>query len=218
MVLAPARAGHDGGMPRVPDPPRPPERLAADVRREALLDIARALVEEGGLANVTMATVAERAEVTRTLVYKHFANRDAILGALYQREAAALDGALRRQVAAAPDGFEPKLRAFAVAVAHAADTRAQFFVPLRPFGRTADQRQTQRSWDSRTSTYFATLAAEEFGLDRKLARSAVAVLLSGIVAQLTQPGTRRPAGRRDAQIDLYVRLAVGALEAVAEGR
>jgi AcrR family transcriptional regulator len=198
-------------------PPSPPERLAADARRDALLDIARTLVEEGGPAEVTMGTVADRAEVTRALVYKHFANRDDILGALYRREAAALDRALRREVAAAPDGLEPKLRAFITAIAGAAQTRARFFAPLRPFGHTADQRQTQRASDRRTVAWFAELAVDELGLDRDVATAAVAMLLSGIVAQLTQHGGRRRPRQREAQVDLYVELVMGALRAIAQG-
>ena len=52
---------------------------------------------KAGPAAVTMGTVADRAEVTRALVYKHFDNRDDILATLYRREAAALDRQLRAQ-------------------------------------------------------------------------------------------------------------------------
>ncbi|HAS09590.1 MAG TPA: hypothetical protein DCS55_03590, partial [Acidimicrobiaceae bacterium] len=73
-----------------------PERLSADERRQALLDVAKAVVNESGPDAVTMGAVAERADVTRALVYKHFENKDALLLELYRREASALDRSIRR--------------------------------------------------------------------------------------------------------------------------
>ena len=87
-----------------------PVPLTSDERRELLLDVTRDLLAEGGPRAVTMGTVASGAEVTRALVYKHFDNKHDLLAALYQREAKALDRAIRVQVADTPDGFEPKLR------------------------------------------------------------------------------------------------------------
>jgi AcrR family transcriptional regulator len=163
-----------------------PERLAAKQRREALLDVAQGLVAESGPSSVTMGNVAERAEVTRALVYKHFAHKDAILAALYRREAAALDRAISRQVAAAPDGLEPKLRAFTHAVIEAVDTHGRVFAPLRPFGHDAAFRREQRRWDRRTVRFFTTLAVDELGLDEPVARPAVAIALSGVSSVLAQ--------------------------------
>ena len=65
-------------------------RLQSSARRDALLEAAVALVRTKGVQVVSMETVAERAGVSRPLVYKHFANRDEILAAAYRREAARL--------------------------------------------------------------------------------------------------------------------------------
>ena len=65
-------------------------RLDRDDRRDALLDAASALVVSGDIEAVSMEAVAEIAGVSRPLVYKHFANRNELLEALYAREAAAL--------------------------------------------------------------------------------------------------------------------------------
>src|SRR6476619_7614888 len=86
------------GMPAPPPTSIPvpiPERLSADERREALLDVARTLVNEVGPGGITMGVVAERARVTRALVYKHFANKHDLLVALYRREATGIDRAIR---------------------------------------------------------------------------------------------------------------------------
>jgi AcrR family transcriptional regulator len=203
-------------VPRMPAA-APPRRQTAQERRGALLAVARTLVLEGGPAAVTMGTVADRADVTRALVYKHFDNRDDILAALYRHDAAALDRQLRGKVATANDGFEPKLRSFVHVVVEATDTHAAFFAPLRPFGHDPTQRRQQRSWDRRTLDYFTTLAAHEFGLDETTARPALGVLLSGLVSLLTQArADRSPAGRA-AMEDVFVDLAMGGLRNLAAG-
>lgn len=56
--------------------------------RAALLAATRALIEQGGFEAVSMATVAERAGVTRRAVYLHFASRADLVGALFDDVAA----------------------------------------------------------------------------------------------------------------------------------
>ena len=50
----------------------------------ALLRAARELIEQDGFAALTMAAVAERAQVSRSGVYLHFATRTELLAALYR--------------------------------------------------------------------------------------------------------------------------------------
>ena len=164
-----------------------------------------------------MGTWPSRAEVTRALVYKHFDNRDDILATLYRRDAAALDRQLRHKVAAADDGFEPKLRSFVHVVLEAVDTHAAFFAPLRPFGHDPhpaappaqlgppDPRLLHHPGRSRSS-----------GWTEATARPAVSILLSGIVSLLTQARADRSARHRAARRgDLFVALAVGGLRNLA---
>ena len=202
-------------MPRTSTSAPPVPRQTAESRRDALLDVAAALVLEGGPEAVTMGTVAGRAEVTRALVYKHFDNRDDILATLYRREAAALDHRMRRKVAAADAGFEPKLRSFVHAVLELVDTHAAFFAPLRTYGYDRTQRREQRRWDRRTLDYFTALASDEFGLDPTVARPAVGVLLSGVVSLLSQARADRSPRHRAAVEQIFVGLAVGGLRNLA---
>lgn len=188
-----------------------PERLPADERRQALLDVARAIVDETGADAVTMGSVAERAEVTRALVYKHFENKDALLLELYRREASALDRSIRAEVEAAPAGFEPKLRAFVRSCLAAAEEHGQFFAPLRGARSSEDARRQQRRRDRRTSGYFADLAAAEFGIDPATASTAIGVLLSGIQNLLSQMRRGPSDARRRELEDLYVEMTIGAL-------
>jgi AcrR family transcriptional regulator len=192
------------------------ERLPADARRAALLDVTRALVEGEGPGAVTMGLVAERAGVTRALVYKHFGNKDDLLRALYRREAEQLDRHIRRHVAAARDGFEPKLRAFIGGTLDAVERHAPFFTPLRGAGAgSGDARQDQRGRDRRTVGYFAGLAAAEFGIDARTARSVIAVLFTGIRSLLSQMRSRPGPTQRAFLLHTYVEMTIGALERLA---
>ena len=181
---------HTGGMANDGSSRDGAERLSADDRREALLEVTKSLVLERGTAAITMGTVAERAEVTRALVYKHFANREELLASLYRRESKRLDRAMSDVVTAAPAGFEAKLRALVRAALAASEEHGVFFSPLRTFGSQPDARTDRRSWDRRTVRYFAQLAEEDFGVDQRTARAAIAVQLSGLQSLLSQ--LRRP--------------------------
>lgn len=191
------------------------DRLTSDARREALLDVTRRLVDEQGPGGVTMGTVAERAGVTRALVYKHFENKDALLVALYQREATALDREIRRHVDAAADGFEPKLRAFVGACLDAVGEHSRFFTPLRSVGAVASTRRQQRRWDRRTSAYFVGLAVDEFGIDEGDATAALGVLFLGLQSLLSEMRRSPGAAQRQHLEAIYVEMTLGALARLA---
>lgn len=208
---------HTATMPVQPGAIDPSERLSADERRSLLLDVTKDIVAEAGPAAVTMGSVAERAQVTRALVYKHFDNKDALLAELYRREARLLDRHIRGVVESAPDGFEPKLRAFIGAALDAVEEHGPFFAPLRGVGRDRDVRQEHRTWDRRTTGYFVSLAIRDFGVDKETATTVLAVLFSGIQALLSQMRSRPGPGRRQFLEDTYVATTVGALSHLAAG-
>ena len=84
-----------------PSRPAEPSRLSREVRRDALLDAALALIGSDGVEAVSMEAVAEGAGVSRPLVYKHFANRGELLAAVYRRELLTLSHELSAEVASA---------------------------------------------------------------------------------------------------------------------
>jgi AcrR family transcriptional regulator len=67
----------------MPGPIAVPANARSRRTRAALLDAARALLEENGPAALTMAATAERAGVSRRSVYLHFATRADLLVALF---------------------------------------------------------------------------------------------------------------------------------------
>lgn len=63
-------------------------RLRGPARREQLLDTAAELLEGDGFAALTVEAIAKQAGVTRAVIYQHFADLTALLGALLDRETA----------------------------------------------------------------------------------------------------------------------------------
>ena len=105
-------------------------RLQGSARRDALLDAAVALVKSKGVHVVSMEAVAERAGVSRPLVYKHFANRGELLTAAYRREASRLHADLAVEVASAAN-VEEMYRALLRGSMRATVERGHIFTALR---------------------------------------------------------------------------------------
>jgi len=194
-------------------------RLARADRRDALLDAAAELVATGDIEAVSMEAVAERAGVSRPLVYKHFANRKELLTAVYQRESAFLHAELTAAVGAA-ETLEDRFRALAHGALRAQASRGATFAALRAGGlRTHERRREQRERDRTTLRYFASRAVREFGLEPQEATAAVAILLGAIDYVLAQ-WRRRPTREHAVLLeDTYVALVVGGLDQLArQGR
>ncbi len=66
--------------------PRITSRMAAPERREQLLDVAAQLAVERAFHGVSVEAVAQRAGITRAVVYQHFADLQALLEAVIERE------------------------------------------------------------------------------------------------------------------------------------
>ena len=62
------------------------QRMSGPARRTQLLDVAADVVLAGGLADLTMERLAERAGVSKALPYSHFESIDHVLVSLYERE------------------------------------------------------------------------------------------------------------------------------------
>jgi AcrR family transcriptional regulator len=161
-------------------------RLQSSARRDALLDAAVALVRAKGVHVVSMEAVAERAGVSRPLVYKHFANRDELLAAAYRREASTLHRDLALEVVSS-GRVEEMYRALLRGSMRATVERGQILTALRAAaGWNRDIRREQRSRDRETVRAFAAVAARQYGLDRGRSIAVTAVLLGALDAVLAQ--------------------------------
>jgi AcrR family transcriptional regulator len=61
-------------------------RMSAHARREQLLDVTTELVGERGLHGISIELVAQRAGITRAVVYQHFKGLKQLLAAVIERE------------------------------------------------------------------------------------------------------------------------------------
>ena len=161
-----------------------PARLARAERREVLLDAAYALVAAGDVSAVSVESVADRAGVSRPLVYKHFANRSDILSALYLREAERLHEDLSAEVLAAGN-VEDMYRELFRGSLRAAEERGPIFEALRAAGGLDPKlRQIQEDRDRQTVAFYARQAVKEFGLPKTETEAATAMLLAALAPAL----------------------------------
>lgn len=186
-------------------------RLTAAARRTALLDVALDLLLTGGEPAITIGSVAERAGVTRALLYKHFDNRDDLIVELFRREAKQLDAQLIELVTNTPGGFEPKFRAMVRGLLDATDKWGTIFNPLRDTAAGQVGRREQRPRTRRTINYFAGLAAEDYDLPSGAVPQALTVLFGGLdpLMRMVRPGMGD--ADRDELVDLYVTMVIDAL-------
>ncbi len=193
-------------------------RLTRAERRDALLDAAVALATSGDVGAVSMESVAERAGVSRPLVYKHFANRNELLAAVYQREAAHLHRELAAEVGSA-NSLEGMFRTLIRGSLRAAGERGHVFASLRSAGGwNRELRHEQRARDANTVRAFSARATRELGIDRGDATAATATLLAAIDPVLAQWRVR-PTEEHAALLEaIYMGMVDGVFDALQAGR
>jgi AcrR family transcriptional regulator len=192
-----------------------PVRLARAHRREALLDAAAALITSDGVEAVSMESVADGAGVSRTLVYKHFANRGEMLTAVYRREATILHSELSSKVRAVTS-LEDMVRTLVRAAFRASSERGRLFRALRSAGAwDPDLRREQEARDRGTVRFFAEHATAEFGIPAADAEAAMAMLLTAIESVLGQFRVRRTHANAALLEEAYLDITLGGLERLA---
>jgi AcrR family transcriptional regulator len=159
--------------------------------------------------------VAERAGVTRTLVYKHFENRDDLIIELDRRESKRLDEELVVAVVGAPGGFEPKMRAMVRGLLDATDRWGTIFNPLRHGAAGTTGRRDLRARNRRTIEYFASFAVGEYGVPAEHAERALGILLGGLDPLMWMVRPDMGDAERQALVDLYVGMVLDALHGLA---
>ena len=76
-------------------------RMRRDDRARQLLEVAESVFAERGIAATTMDEVAERAGVTKPVLYDHFGSKDGLLAALVRNAGADLQGVITRAISGA---------------------------------------------------------------------------------------------------------------------
>lgn len=142
--------------------------------REALLDSTEAIIEASGVEAVSLRDVARRLDVTPAAPYHHFADRDALLGAVATRAFRALVDAVREALggdATASPGARMAAGArtyLGFATSHPGRYRAMFlpafrarerFVPLHAVGEEAFALLASLVGDASASRDFGRVAS-----------------------------------------------------------
>jgi len=119
-----------------------------DDLRTRILDAARELILEQGVEAVSMRKIAERIEYSPTAIYQHFADKEALLHAMCDRDFASLNERLRERTADVTDPVEGIVLAGAgyvrFALEYPCHFRVMFMTPeVQPKEMTEEERKKQ---------------------------------------------------------------------------
>ncbi len=190
-----------------------PARLTRAQRREHFLDVAAALVAEGGFEAVTMESVAARAGVSKGLGYAYFDNRGELLAALFERETGEMD----RPATTAADReetFEGKVRATVGVVFDVVSQKGPLLARLLRAEAEGPVDERRRKRQRVIEQRWARLIAEEFGVDEATSRAAAAVMLSSIPRVIELWATGK--GSREELTETYTRMCTAAARDLGE--
>ena len=119
----------DCRMERVEPKRKPAGRYHHGDLRRALLDAALVLLDEGGVASLTLRGAARRAGVTQAAPYRHFADKEALLAAVAEEGFRALADRMQAVAGGADDAPLRRLRGLGLAyVAFATEHPARYRV------------------------------------------------------------------------------------------
>lgn len=85
-------------------------RMRRDDRARQLLEVAEAVISERGFQSASMDEIADRAGVTKPVLYDHFGSKDGLLAAVVRRAGGELRAAVVAAVAGAPGPEEALAR------------------------------------------------------------------------------------------------------------
>jgi AcrR family transcriptional regulator len=192
----------------------PHSRLPREQRREQFLEVAARMILESGVDSVTMEGIAAAAGVSKGLGYAYFANRGELLLALLNRETRAMAQRVSSAMAEAST-YEEKVRA---SVRTWMDEIADRGLLLEALLR---ETQEHEAYNERRNRYYrgvedfwGELAVEEFGVPKKKAVAAAAIMIAGLSGLLDRWVQAHDS--RKMLEDVYVKMSVAAVEALRE--
>jgi AcrR family transcriptional regulator len=195
-------------------------KLAA--RREAILQAARDLAAEAGMAAVQVAPVAERAGIAAGTVYRYFPSKTALVTALVEAQSDAEIAALTRAADAAPGPLSALCAAIATFAARALAQRRLAFAliaePVEPeinAVRVSYRRALAGAFEARIRTALA--GGHLPGQD---AAAAAPALVGALIEGLIGPLAVRADGRAREHVQaltLFALRALGVMDARARG-
>lgn len=192
----------------------PHTRLPREQRREQFLDVAARMIVATGVDSVTMEGVAAAAGVSKGLGYAYFANRGELLLALLNRETRAMAQRVNAEIEKA-DTYEAKVRASLRAwMDEVAERGLLLQALLRETREHGPYNERRNRYNRGLEEFWGELAAQEYGVSKKKAVAAAAVLIAGLSGLLDRWIQERDS--RKMLEDVYVKMSVAAVEALRE--
>jgi AcrR family transcriptional regulator len=182
-------------------------------RRVQLLLLAADIVAREGASALTMERVAARAEVTKPIVYRHFANRTALVTAVVESAWERLDEAVASALIGVPDGPDRIRTAFSAAIEHMAQENAGVRTLLDNAGGDPVVERIRQERATAQASEWANQFAADFGLSESTATAAAAVL-QGALAGAVDHASRSRASVEEAQ-EVFVTTMSSTLSALA---
>jgi AcrR family transcriptional regulator len=201
-------------MPSEPTSISPPSRrrLSGDERRASFMRAASSLIREKGLEGLTMEGLAAYCGVNKALPYRHFANRDDLLVALYEHETCDFD----RRLALALEPlatFADKVRALVLTWYEGTSQGRGTPELTQARTQTGQLEARRRARMHALGERIADLIQESFDIERDEARLAARVLLAG--SQGLAEAWRLPGRDHSALNESFITMSIGAVEAIA---
>ena len=188
-------------------------RLSGKERREHFLDVTAELVTTRGVEFVTMEAVAASAGVSKGLGYAYFSNRNELLLALLNRELGELQRRSTEEIRAAHD-FEGRIRASVrVWFDVMAEKGALIGTLLQSQAIQGPLADRRRTYNQELHDFYGRLAEKEFGIPRRKAVAAAAILLAGMSGIIDR--WRNGDSRRLLE-ETYVDVVLGALRGMRD--
>jgi AcrR family transcriptional regulator len=173
-------------------------RLSADERGRQLLIVARQIVDQEGPASLTMERIAERCGVTKPMVYRHFANRSAVVKALLEDSWRQVDRTIAERVAAATGPAERIRASFSGFLDHTARQGPSFDALVSSVSSDPEIEALRRSRWAAQEARWAAGFRENFALSEATADAAAAVLHGALAGAVAHAGHSAEA-RREAE-------------------
>lgn len=186
--------------------------MSPESRREAIVDEAIELILELGNSGVTLEQVADRAGISKALIYKYFPRREVLLRAMLEREFSALRG---RGLDSIPEKV-PVERVIRGTVERALKYYHDHGPILRLLSSDPDVAELARkgSRSSRTSTtgYFVKTLGRNYGVPEDVAVIAVTMVVNAPIHSMSYLRRRRI--DIDRTVDVWTEFIVGGWQAL----
>lgn len=188
--------------------------MTPEARRQHIVDAAVELILESGHSGVTLEQVAERAAISKALIYKYFPRREALLRTMLEQEFSALRG---RGLDSIPEKVpvERVIRGTVEQALRYYHDHGPILRLLSSDPEVADlARKGSRSSRSSTSSYFIRTLGRHYGVPRDVAVIAVTMVVNAPIHSMSH--LHRQQIDIDRTVDVWTEFIIGGWRALQQ--